>query len=901
MNFKQYISNFIAIIIVLGLLLNCTPVSAQKPRCVAGVVVVKMKETTSKSGLPLEQIASQYGTPLSINQMFNNTAKSSNDGLNRIYKIQFNTNYDAEKAALLIAENEQVEYATPYWLPELFASTNDPGTQSQYYLNTMKVFEAWDITQGDTNMVIGIVDTGIDFYHTDLVGNIKYNYNDPLNGIDDDLDGFVDNYRGWDTGSNDNNPQNSREGHGTYVSGLASATANNGIGIAGVGYKCKFLPIKACNENGDLSGCWEGIVYAADHGCKVINCSWGSTVKNPLCDDVVNYARNCGCLIVAACGNSRICEAYYPAACQGVISVAAVNAADIKWSGSTYHHTVDVSAPGDGVYTTKINNSYQLTYGTSFAAPCVAGAAALAWTTHPHYTADQVAELLRVTADRIDTLPANSEYVNMLGSGRINVFKAVSGTTLPSVRIVDSEISGTDKFKPNTELNISLTICNYLNKARHLTLTLNNSNGYSVVGNNKLQIPQLNELDSATNIQFKILIDSTVTANQNINLEFIFTDGAYSAKQIVQTQVNQSFINISSSNFETTIADNGKIGHYNNLHQGCGFLYKKNNNVISDGGILVALNDTYIASSVQNDNQFECVNQPDSVRIADTLFVKSTIKPTTISGLIINQTFQIIDNQPNALFCNYSLVNKSKVDITDAKVALFFDFDVTNSLTNSEIYKADKKLIGVFDNKQNSAVASVALLSNHNAIAYVFEQNGNGGINISDGFSNSEKWQAMQTQRTVTNGDGQTDLATMLTATNISIAAGDSTLVQFVILVNESVTQMIDDYDKAYRTMAYQANTETIPDTSLVAQYCANQIALFPNPIGPMQCLTISALQQISKVSLINTFGQVIEYQENISNNSVKFNIGNTASGLYIVAIELSNGEVISKPILLQK
>ncbi|MCQ2375901.1 MAG: S8 family peptidase [Salinivirgaceae bacterium] len=897
MNFKQVFFKYTAIFF--GLMLICLTVSAQKPRYATGIVVVKMKESTSKSNSSVEQIALQYGTPICINQMFDSPSKSSSNSLNRIFKIQFNATDNVEKIASLFAENNQVEYATPYWLPELFATIDDPGAKSQYYLNTMQVIDAWDITQGDTNMVIGIVDTGIDFYHADLVDNIKYNYNDPLNGIDDDLDGFVDNFRGWDTGCNDNNPQNSREGHGTFVSGIASATANNGIGIAGVGNKCKFLPIKASNENGDLSGCWEGIVYAADHGCKVINCSWGSTVKNPLCDDVVNYARNSGCLIVAACGNSRICEAYYPAACQGVISVAAVNSADIKWQGSTYHHTVDVSAPGDGVYTTKINNSYQLTYGTSFAAPCVAGAAALAWTTHAHYTADQIAELLRVTADRIDTLPSNSEYIDMLGSGRINVFKAVSGTTLPSVRIVDSQISGSDKFKPNSELNISLTICNYLNKARHLSLTLNNNNGYTVVGNNKQQISQLNELDSAPNIQFKILIDSAVTANQNINLDFTFTDGAYSAKQIIQTQVNQSFINISSRNFETTIADNGKIGHYNNLHQGCGFLYKKSNNVISDGGILVALNDTYIASSVQNDNQFECISQPDSVRIADSLFVKSTIKPTTISDLIIKQTFQIIDNQPNALFCIYKLINSGKFEITDAKVALFFDFDVTNSLTNSEIYKADKKLVGVFDNKQNSAIASVALLSNHNAVAYVFEQDGNGGINISDGFTNQEKWQAMQSPRTKTNGDGKTDLATMLTANNVSIAAGDSTTVQFVVLVNESETQMIDDYDKAYRTFAYQPTAGA--DTSLVMQLQANHIAIYPNPIRPMQCLTISAMQQINKVSLINIFNQTIEYQENSSSNIVNFNIGNVASGLHIIDIELSNGNVISKPIMVKE
>ncbi|GAI36367.1 unnamed protein product, partial [marine sediment metagenome] len=142
----------------------------------------------------------------------------------------------------------------PHYLPELLYTPDDPLNIYQYYLDTIKAYDAWEICKGDSNIVIGITDTGVDIDHEDLQGNIYYNYNDPINGIDDDNDGFIDNFRGWDLGENDNNPQWEINDHGVVVTGIAGARTDNGIGISGVGFKSRFLPEPSFSAYTTFSG-----------------------------------------------------------------------------------------------------------------------------------------------------------------------------------------------------------------------------------------------------------------------------------------------------------------------------------------------------------------------------------------------------------------------------------------------------------------------------------------------------------------------------------------------------------------------------------------------------------------------------------------------------------------------
>src|SRR4051812_20844776 len=258
-------------------------------------------------------------------------SKSTNDqalvDLSLIYELHFKGDIELVQAINKVIATGMVDYAEPRYIQyEHTAKTdikdilalfnpNDPdyknATYGTYYIDRIKCPDAWGINtntaRGDSNTVIGIVDSGTDIDHPDLVTKIKYNYADPINGIDDDHDGYVDNFRGWDMSENDNNPNVDLSIHGSHVSGCAAAATNNNIGVASPGFNCTFLPVKCAKKTSttQIDNGYEGIKYAADHGCKIINCSWGGPGAGQFALDVITYATiTKDVLVVASAGNA---------------------------------------------------------------------------------------------------------------------------------------------------------------------------------------------------------------------------------------------------------------------------------------------------------------------------------------------------------------------------------------------------------------------------------------------------------------------------------------------------------------------------------------------------------------------------------------------------------------------
>jgi len=311
--------------------------------------------------------------------------------------------------------------------------------------------EAWEIEKGSSNVVIAVIDSGVDYNHEDLAGNMWINEDEIVDGNDTDGNGYIDDIRGWDFYNDDNDPLDDH-GHGTHCSGIASAMTNNDVGIAGVCWNCTIMPVKIGTSTIPEDAAADGIIYAADNGADVISMSWGGCFDSPLVHDALEYAYSKGVFLVASAGNGNTDLKHYPSGYDNVISVAATNENDGRcdpddWGsgkGSNYGRWVDIAAPGNEILSTLPDDEYDSWSGTSMAGPHVAGLAGLLLSKNPcPYPAGMVKTMILHTADEIDT----DEYI---GSGRINAYKALVRD--PAVAVLHTKPSWKDNAKGTVDI-----------------------------------------------------------------------------------------------------------------------------------------------------------------------------------------------------------------------------------------------------------------------------------------------------------------------------------------------------------------------------------------------------------------------------------------------------------------
>ena len=275
------------------------------------------------------------------------------------------------------------------------ASPNDPLYPQQGWLTLINAPAAWDSTTGDTSQVIAILDTGVDWNHPDLAPNIWINPGEiPGNGLDDDVNGYVDDIRGWDFINNDGNPMDDNS-HGTHVAGIAAARGNNATGIAGVAWNAKIMPVKMLQSSGTgtTAGLAAAIGYAASNGATVINMSLGYYTESFTVKAALENAYSTAVLVAAAgndqyciCSDCDLCFTMFPAAYPFVLGVMAggpgADFTNYDPSGPTAfthgeQYNYEIAAPGAAILSTLPGGTYGSLTGTSMAAPMVAGAVAL--------------------------------------------------------------------------------------------------------------------------------------------------------------------------------------------------------------------------------------------------------------------------------------------------------------------------------------------------------------------------------------------------------------------------------------------------------------------------------------------------------------------------------------------
>jgi subtilisin family serine protease len=321
----------------------------------------------------------------------------------------------------------------------------DPLASHQWGMIDIGVSEAWKVTKGSPEMIVAVIDTGVDYTHEDLLPNLWRNTKEIANnGIDDDHNGYVDDVIGWDFVSNDNKPydlavepiqllKGGNPGHGTHCAGNVAARSDNNLGVAGVAPNVKIMALRFISEKGQgtTADAIKAIHYAVDNGAKVMSNSWGSEGEDPAdgaenqaLRDAVQYSMDHGVLFIAAAGNGHQGVGYnndtdpkpsYPATYPhlNIVSVAAIDAADKLGTFSNWGpKTVHIAAPGVKVYSTTVGSLYSdvvldkfgfyVTWdGTSMSTPHVAGAAALYWSAHPQKSWQDVKAALIATAKKI--------------------------------------------------------------------------------------------------------------------------------------------------------------------------------------------------------------------------------------------------------------------------------------------------------------------------------------------------------------------------------------------------------------------------------------------------------------------------------------------------------------------
>ena len=382
-----------------------------------------------------------------------------NPNLKRIYLLRFAPNTPLEDLKAVYERSPLVEAVAYNYLRPMLADTvvpNDPKYPEQWSLPLMKLPQAWAIEKGDRNVVIAIIDSGIDYRHDDLAPKAWINPGEmPENGLDDDGNGYVDDVYGWDFTDapnlqaegdyleGDNEPIDEK-GHGTHVAGIAGAMPDNGIGIAGVAWECPLMAIRAGLSLGGRSRMQDddsaaAIVYAVDNGANVVNMSWGSERRSFVIQDAIDYAYARGAVLVAAAGNSQKPTAIFPAAYRKVIAVASTEQNQQRFYQSNFGASVDIGAPGNVILSTQINNQYRLLTGTSMASPHVAGVAALILAKRSALTHEEVRHILISTADPVYQEDSDALDERFVGAGTVNAERALLASGALQARILAPE------------------------------------------------------------------------------------------------------------------------------------------------------------------------------------------------------------------------------------------------------------------------------------------------------------------------------------------------------------------------------------------------------------------------------------------------------------------------------
>lgn len=753
--------------------------------------------------------------------------------LHLIYYMQVPAGTNIPSLADQLSQHEAVAYAEPLYTHQFFYQPNDPiadttgGFNNMWHLGVIQAREAWDLVRNDTSVVVAIVDEGYELSHPDMRDNVLINYDDPIDGLDNDQDGYQDNYRGWDFGGNslgsvsDNDP-NIGNVHGHWVAGMVGARADNNIGIPGLCFNCRYLPIKVTPDDalGTVYYGYEGVVYAADQGADVINCSWGGTNRTRFGEDVIRYATEFkGAAVIAACGNSSKDEVFYPAGFDQVISVANSYRGDTLFTNSTFNYTVDLTAPGFGVASTFGSDAYWTWGGTSASSPVVASAVALTLSQFPQYTPFQAAQRVRVTSD--DTYDANPGFIGKLGTGRVNMFRALNDPLKPSIRRLTFTLedqTGDQNIDPGDTVYLSVDWINYLDSAQNLTLRASTSTAFN--GRVTWLVDEWVKGGTSAAARFEgeqvfvFVLDNDIPLNYNLEIRLDYEDQAtaYLDFEYIEARVNPSYLDVDVNEIVTTVTSNGGLGFNDFLTQtqGKGFRARSSENVLFEGSLLVGSGPARVSDHMRNgsvqDDDFQIITpvrrnfESDRADFESRTVYDDSKASTPIQVQIEEETFAWAgSSHEQYILQQYIITNQQTQVIESLYAGIFIDWDINPVLNvtdqsfqtfNAASYDEENKLAFSYDRFTNGGnYFGAALLSDQTFNTFASEAQG------SISYSSTDKFDALRTQPSPTSsqvgvsGTG-VDVVQFVSGGPIRLAPGETDTIVFALFGVQDISEL---------------------------------------------------------------------------------------------------------------
>ena len=844
--------------------------------------------------------------------------------LHRTFVLTTQINYTEEDLLTLLSSSYSIELIERIPDSQIFLTPNDPdlGGGNQNYLQHIKATAAWDETTGSKDVIIAVLDTGTDYTHPDMVDNL-WNNPEEANGPSSE-NGYSGDLHGWDFVDKDASPLPNNNTHGSHVGGILGATTNNGIGIASLAFNTTYMPIRVGASSIPFG--YLGIIYAAENGADVINCSWGSPVRSQIAHDIVKYATELGALLVAAAGNDNRNQAFYPAGFPEVIAVSSSENTFLKSGFSNFGTFVTLSAPGAEIFSTLPSTQYGFSSGTSMAAPVVSALAGLVKSKNPTWDANQIRANL-VATSRPHAL-SGTEYDYLLGNGQIDAEAAVTSPAQPLFQIVD--YSAVNPLGGSTQDNLVILNASIQNLGISTSGTLTLEPLFEIpasISNNTFVIESTehNGLWELNDVTVNILPNATIDQEILLKATFSYENSQIETFEIISFKVNASSATLNANTIELSVNARGRIGFldYPNTTSGSGFIIRTNSTtagvsnvpLLTSAGLLI--NDVNSSERV-SDN---LIGASSSVLENDFSIRTSTRLNTLVQGglsadiefadinagtesyeLIIKKSVYAFSELEleNAIIMEYTLENGTRnTDYAGIRIGLFLDFDLPPDNRNNDFvyYDEENDIIIQQSGSGDSTLYIGATVASgigtpwliNNSLSNPTASN----FKTTDGFTNTEKGLSLY-GGVFHKQQGPGNVAFVISPTSFRLPVDIPQTKYFVLLYANTLDDLLSTVERAkFRVQEIISHTEK-PDIEIPSGFDLG--LAYPNPFNSRTVLPIQVSQTGAfSIYVTDVLGRtVIDFGNMIipaGNFQLPIDAKDLSTGIYTVVVR--NKEIV--------